>query len=293
MVFSVNFKLIKLVGGVVTPQISSIENNNEYKNVVKSFYRSLLWAPLVSVIFTFVWCMFSVIIIAEIKNAYLITLFTLSFFEILIIGILTLMSSFAQNANMYGDFIAMRKMIRDKAFQLVNIEQCISYSNVSINTKQYMYNKTIYYLLMSNKQYHLLNLSLLEYAIMHTLFDNIQYFSNIIEYVKGIFVKTLLFKKQYYLISLIIAFLYKNNEVEEFNKWYEALLNTTKNEETTYLITKLKYMLSLDETTTYEDVEKLIIKCSSIENIIYNSTEEEKKTIVKINKISSVNQNIV
>jgi hypothetical protein len=122
-----DFSLLKLLGGFVVPNVSTIDEA-KYNKLRKVFSKSLLFGPLSSIIFTITTFVIFVLLFAfKIDNASNSIMFVV-FIETLLICLLVIRASRVSMNNIYGDFVANKKILNDDAFYTITL---LSYQQLS------------------------------------------------------------------------------------------------------------------------------------------------------------------
>lgn len=114
-----NFKLLKLGGGMVIPQITSIKEDKTYYKIADGISTSLIAAPIFTLVFG------TVITLLNLLFFYDMPHFTIFSFFILIFTILFTLASNVSTDLMYGDFKAFDKFKKDPLFKLSIITQYV------------------------------------------------------------------------------------------------------------------------------------------------------------------------
>ncbi|PKK87432.1 MAG: hypothetical protein CVV63_01030 [Tenericutes bacterium HGW-Tenericutes-8] len=114
-----NFKLLKLGGGMVIPQIKSIKEDLTYYKIASGISTSLIAAPIFTLVFGFIITALNLIFFYDMPHY---TIF--SFFIFLFTLLFTLASNVSTDL-MYGDFKAYDKFKKDPLFKLSIITQYV------------------------------------------------------------------------------------------------------------------------------------------------------------------------
>lgn len=140
--FKIKPKLWVLLGGLVIPNLHPIENQEDYEKTVKIFRNALIAAPITTItylslsIFTFILGMLflkpslwlGILILSAIYTSLLSALYIYTF------GLST--------ENIYGDFVAYKKMEKDPIFTFAQISQYTSFSTFeSKDEEAFIYQK--------------------------------------------------------------------------------------------------------------------------------------------------------
>lgn len=148
----VNPKLILLGGGLVVPLLPPITNDEEMEEVGKAISKSLIAAPIASIVLGLLWFVSFLLILSFSGNFVLIALSISSTFTILILTVLINLASSVSSEMAAGDYVAYKRVLEDKDFLLQVISSYISFnpeadelSREYLNAKKddYLLQKTI------------------------------------------------------------------------------------------------------------------------------------------------------
>lgn len=135
-------KLWFLLGGFVVPDLDDIVSDEDYESLVAKFSRSLIAAPIVTIILLILTILlFLLSIVIGFGSSFIgqLTLFT---FYTILLSSLYIKSFKLSNQSFYGDFVAHQKMKSDPVFQIVQISQYTMFSlNPSKETENYLFQK--------------------------------------------------------------------------------------------------------------------------------------------------------
>ena len=135
-------KLWFLLGGFVVPDLDDIVSDENYESLVAKFSRSLITAPIVTIILLILTILlFLLSIVIGFGSSFIgqLTLFT---FYTILLSSLYIKSFKLSNQSFYGDFVAHQKMKSDPVFQIVQISQYTMFSlNPSKETENYLFQK--------------------------------------------------------------------------------------------------------------------------------------------------------
>lgn len=115
--FKLNFKLLKLGGGMVMPEIDSIKEELSYYRYAKAISKSLIAAPLFTIIYT------ALIVIMNLVFFHTSSFFTPFSLYTLLFGVLFTLTSNISTDEIYGDFKAYKKFNEDPLFKASIITQ--------------------------------------------------------------------------------------------------------------------------------------------------------------------------
>lgn len=167
----VNPKLLILGGGLVVPLLPKVTNDREFKDIGNKFAKSLIAAPIASIIFGFLTFIVFLLLLFFSSNLTLISLFITATIVILILTIFVILASSASNEHAAGDFIAYKKVKEDENYLLQVISSYIVFNDEAYElSKDYLLNKKIEYL--SNNP---LNYDLNTYAYLIDYLEDVVY----------------------------------------------------------------------------------------------------------------------
>lgn len=224
--FKVHMPLIKILGGLVIPDLNNITNDEEYERLKNVFIKALKAAPIVTITY-FVISITLVIVLPIFVNATLLNSFLyLHFLFAIPISILYIFSFNLNTKNMYGDFVAAKKM-KEELFSFTQLNQYIMFSSQIHNeTKIYMYNKNLEELKSGKSFYDFFAKNLLLVYMNSVVEDGFPIDNEIHEKLKNF--NFFNFKKDELTISLIHAFIlysYINGDVDKAYDIYFRVKN--------------------------------------------------------------------
>lgn len=225
--FKIYFKNIKMFGGFVVPSLPDFENDQQYNKVTKKFRIALLMGPITSILFFIITITIFLLQLFIFNNPFLLGLFAILAIITLLMTIIIMISSTFHTEELYGDFVAYKKMKEDERFALVQMTQ---YTNFALdenkNANIYLFNKIEQYFLKNEPSYNTFDTALISYYINIYLFNdnltlNEQLFSNYN-------IRTLAARNSRELAYLISAYYYKINNPEKAFEYFH-LVNLTYN----------------------------------------------------------------
>ena len=285
--FEFHPKMFALMGGLVIPDIKSVKNEEEYNKVVRAFYRSLIAAPIASIIYCFV-VLASYLLILFLTNLY-VWIAVLTAFTLLTIMLtaLYILASLVQTKEAVGDFPAYKKMKNDELFQISLINQYIMFATSSSKeTDKFIFDKSIEVLLNQKEYYNQHILSLIGVYLDGVVFDSKSRNEEVDKIVDDLGDYALLrsdagkvvyFNKLYFIYQEIDS----TKALEKFEKRREELLGK---DDLKYLVHKAMHLMNIsDETEFLNNRENFgSAKMQFVFDPIIDYLEEEKRTNVRL-----------
>jgi hypothetical protein len=140
--FIIKPKLWILFGGLVVPDLGEIKTDEDYEEISKAFSKSLITAPIVTIIVLFLSLLTTILLILYSQNYGLIGIFLLNTIFITLLSVLYIYTFTLSNPMFYGDFVAYKKMKEDEIFRLTQISQYTMFSLTdSEETTLFLWNK--------------------------------------------------------------------------------------------------------------------------------------------------------
>lgn len=164
-----NYRLFKLLGGFVVPDLNIIDSEETYQKEIQTFAKSLIIGPLSTIIsMLMIIVIFLLVLIYSEKVFWIGSLFIVTIFSALL-SYVYILSSKLHTDNIYGDFVAHKKMQEDELFQYVQISQYIGFSLKNHEkSENFLFNKCQ------------------ELLIKHPLRNNMFYYTLLKEYLYGL-----------------------------------------------------------------------------------------------------------
>lgn len=164
-----NYRLFKLLGGFVVPDLNIIDSEETYQKEIQTFAKSLIIGPLSTIIsMLMIIVIFLLVLIYSEKLFWIGSLFIVTIFSALL-SYVYILSSKLHTDNIYGDFVAYKKMQEDELFQYVQISQYIGFSLKNHEkSENFLFNKCQ------------------ELLIKHPLRNNMFYYTLLKEYLYGL-----------------------------------------------------------------------------------------------------------
>lgn len=140
--FTVKPKLWVLGGGLVIPDLPSIETEETYQDIRKKFAISLIAAPITTIVFL------GIVLVTFILSLYISSTAFIGFYAIftlftLLLSMLYIYTFKLSSASFYGDFVAYRYILNDEVFALAQIQQYAMFSiDASEERDAFLYQKT-------------------------------------------------------------------------------------------------------------------------------------------------------
>lgn len=267
--FNIKLSNIKLLGGLVVPNLPIIENDEQYNKVKSKFTKALIAGPIISIIYLVISILMFIIFWFFTTNYFLITYSLLQMIFITLMTILILMSSKVHTDELYGDFVAYKKFREDEIFALAQISQYTMFSlNDTTNTDKYIIDRIVkIYQDEQNPKYKLFDLNLISTYINNCIFSNEEDL-RLDSFIKRYNIDTLSMSKNGYELGFIIsAYYYRLGNVEQSYKIYNKLKNTNN-----------RHYQGIDDEIIYK-VYAHLINLEDNNEFINNNIEEFKKSI--------------
>lgn len=280
-------KYIKLLGGLVIPNLPNIRSEEEIKKTKDAFSKALIAGPNTSIFyFIFITILFFIVFLFTNANV-LIALLFINFIVTALITALVMLTSKVHTSELYGDYVAYDKFLNDETFALAQIIQYISFS--SFKTKEsdqffYAYLTKIY----SNKRpsYQLFDITLATHFINYFMGSNDTINYSVDKVISYYNVKRLASSRHgRELAYLLSASHYKKRDVKNA---YEAfyLINSTKNKYVDVLQLELlekeyEHLLNLSDNSKYFDSKKEYLKDSLF---VFEPIVDINEMILDLNK---------
>jgi hypothetical protein len=167
----VNPKLLILGGGLVVPLLPPITNDEEFKEVGNKFAKSLIAAPIASIVFGFLTFVVFLLLLFLSNNLILISIMMTATIVILILTILVILASSGANEHAAGDFVAYKKVKEEPDYLLQVVSSYMMFNPEAYElSKDYLLDKKVNYLLSRPLQYNLET-----YAYLIDYLENVVY----------------------------------------------------------------------------------------------------------------------
>lgn len=159
--FEIYPKHIKLIGGIVVPNLDNITNEEEFNKVRKGFSKALIAGPNTSIgylvlsiiLFFFIWFLTS--------SFLLIGLLFVNLLVTIAMTILIVLSSKISTDEIFGDYVAYDKFKNDDKFALLQLIQYSSFSTISNEkTDKFLFDYLTRFYEKSDFSYHFFDLIL-------------------------------------------------------------------------------------------------------------------------------------
>jgi|GEM_PF-6358891 len=131
--FKIKFqpKLLVMFGGMFIPNFNSITNDDDLENAFIATKKSLLIAPLVTIIFGFILIVLYFIILSLSNDYYLIGFMNYISITGMVFTLLGVRTSFKSTKEFYGDFVAHSKLISNQSEFFIEI--LLNYLSLTCN----------------------------------------------------------------------------------------------------------------------------------------------------------------
>lgn len=171
--FKVRFRREQLlfVGGMVVPNIGPIESEKEYNSVRNKIARSLFAAPIFTIVSSASILLGTFLALMYSKNYLLIGLFVYASILTIIFSFIAIKSFFVSTAQIYGDFVAYRKIKEEEFFYLNSIIQYQMFSSYDDTKADWFFGKLEQTIIDNEIEYNSFYLS-----IVHEYFNYVNVF---------------------------------------------------------------------------------------------------------------------
>ncbi|MFA6801368.1 MAG: site-2 protease family protein [Acholeplasmataceae bacterium] len=185
--FMINPKLWVLFGGLVVPDLDFIDSDEKYDKTVDAFAVSLLSAPLATIIFALTALIGFVITLLFATNPLFLTIFFIFTILTTLISLVYIKSFSLSTQNIFGDFVAYKKVKIDPIFQLA---QFIQYQKFSLNNDRfnpYLFDKVVNQLGKKQK----VSNQLLFLNLLINYFEGVNYYNQAVDQDVDLLIKTM------------------------------------------------------------------------------------------------------
>lgn len=261
-VFQIKPSNIKLLGGLVVPNLPVIKTEEEYLDIKNKFTKALIAGPIISIIYLVVSILSFILIWLFTNNQFLISTLFLQMIFISLMTLLIIASSKVHTDELYGDFVAHKKFKEDEIFAIAQINQYTMFSlTESKETEDFFFNKIIS--IYANKElaaHSIFDYNLLASYISHNLsLDKLDL--SLDSYISKFNIYTLSRSKHGYELGFLIsAYYYKKEDVKTSYEIYHKISNMNNSYFTTLESTLIKkeyaHLINLENNESYFDEHK-------------------------------------
>lgn len=255
-------KNAKLIGGFVVPNLPRIESNEDYNEVRKNFVKALIDGPVASIVYYALSVIAFALVWIFTSSYFLIALLCLNFLMTSLLTFIIMKSSQLNTDNIYGDFVAYRKMKEDDLFALAQINQYTEFSLVTTKETEKYLNQRIVTLFNENSssRYNIFTYALLGSYISSVLSDENENLE-LNEYIDGFNVSIMASSKHGREIAyLISAYFYKHKDVKKAYELFTRINNTNnrhlKEEHLIMIEKEYEHLLNLATNDNYFEEHK-------------------------------------
>lgn len=263
--FKIYPKHIKLLGGIVVPNLGEIKTEEDFNRTRTAFSKALIAGPRTSVGYLIL-SIIVFILIWFLTNLNLLT--TLLFINAVITSLMTILIVLTSKVNtneIYGDYVAYDKFLTDDRFALLQLIQYRSFSTIEDEeTDKFLYDYLTNFYKSSTLSYHLFDLVLASNLLNFYLEDeNIENISanRVVNYYN---INRLASSKNgLELAYLISAYYYKNNNAEKAFQTFK-LIQVSNNKhidenKQLFLFKQYEHMLNLNNNEKYFSENKTMM----------------------------------
>ena len=264
--FKIYPKHIKLLGGIVVPNIGEIKTEEDFNKIRTAFSNALIAGPRTSVgylilsiiVFILIWFLTNLNLLAALLfiNAVITSLMT----------VLIVLTSKVNTNEIYGDYVAYDKFLTDDRFALLQLIQYRSFSTIEDEeTDKFLYDYLTNFYKSSTLSYHLFDLVLASNLLNFYLEDENIENSSVNRVINYYSINRLASSKNGLELSyLIAAYYYKVGNVSKAYKKFN-LIQVINNrfvdkEKQEFLYKQYEHMLNINNNEKYfkENKENLI-----------------------------------
>lgn len=135
----INPRLIVLLGGLVVPLLPPVKSDEELEELSKKIAKSLIAAPIASIVFGFLWVLAFILILIFSSSMTFITLSITASFVILILTLLVIIASSAGTDQIAGDFVAYERVLNNKDYQFQVVDSYLNFNKpAQLESKAYL-----------------------------------------------------------------------------------------------------------------------------------------------------------
>lgn len=263
--FKIYPKHIKLLGGIVVPNIGEIKTEEDFNKIRTAFSNALIAGPRTSVgylilsiiVFILIWFLTNLNLLAALLfiNAVITSLMT----------VLIVLTSKVNTNEIYGDYVAYDKFLTDDRFALLQLIQYRSFSTIEDEeTDKFLYDYLTNFYKSSTLSYHLFDLVLASNLLNFYLEDENIENSSVNRVINYYSINRLASSKNgLELAYLISAYYYKNNNAEKAFQTFK-LIQVSNNkhideDKQLFLFKQYEHMLNLNNNEKYFSENKTMM----------------------------------
>lgn len=265
--FEIYLPFLKLLGGIVVPELPNIRNDEEYKTVKTKFSKALIAGPMISLYYSILVTILFILSWTLTNNSFLIGFTACYFIITFLLTIIVMLSSKIHTNEIYGDFIAYKKMKDDELFQLNQIVQYITFRlEEDLLTTNYLIKRMEDYIKNNNVSYDLFSINLYSQYLNIILFkEDISVSNEIINKIEEYKINRLILNKHGLDLGYLIASLYyKINDLNKSFELYEILKKNKnrhhKEEDKELLRKQYAHLMNLEDHTNELMKEENVFK---------------------------------
>lgn len=285
-----NIHSLKLLGGLVVPEMPTIDNDKDFYKTVKKFKISIVAAPIASVVLSFI--LFIVLIILMLVNpgsSFNEIFITVNLYTLLL-TLLVNISSSAEAANVHGDYRAYKRFKeRDEIFSYMAIENYfIEGTKAYEESEEYMYNKLISILEKEDRIIPEYYFPLIISYLSSVIYDKKPRSSKVDEGIKRINISSLYYTEQELALAyLICSFYYIDGDIEKAFSLFEQIKKHQSKKidpkVRTYFEKKQEHHFGLANNLEYLNDDKNIpLGIQVILEPVFHFKKQEKLTNIKL-----------
>ncbi|VEU80472.1 site-2 protease family protein [Haploplasma axanthum] len=260
--FEIHPKNIKLFGGLVVPNLSPIHNDQKYEETKIKFSKALIAGPNTSIGYL-IFSVISFLTLWFFTNSYFwIGFLNLNLIVTALMTILIIVSSKLNTDELYGDYVAHEKFLKDDTFVLTQIIQYRGFSLIEPDQDdEYLYSKIEKHYLNKYPGYNIFDISLVSNYLNMYDFSNEE---NILDVIKKYNVSYLASSKHGLELAYeIAAFYYKIKDVAKAYELFKIVSDTNNTYveklKKDFLNKQYEHLLNIKDNINYLESNKEVI----------------------------------
>lgn len=260
--FEIHPKNIKLFGGLVVPNLSPINDDEKYEETKTKFSKALIAGPNTSIGYL-IFSVITFLVVWFFTDSYFwIGILNLNLIITALMTILIIVSSKLNTDELYGDYVAHDKFLKDDTFVLTQLIQYRGFSLIDSDLDdEYLYSKIENHFLNKYPGYSIFDIALVSnYLNMYNNNDE----QKILDVVKRYNISYLASSKHGLELAYeIAAFYYKIEEVEKAYELFKVISDTNNSyvekSKSEFLNKQYEHLLNIKDNKDYLETNKEMI----------------------------------
>ena len=141
--FTIDLNLWVLFGGLVVPDLDLIDNDDMYDHTIDAFRKSLITAPITTIVFALLQFFSFFFVLMYSSHPLFIAIYATSTLIIGFLSFIYIKSFGVSTQNIFGDFVAYKKINNDLSFQLAQIIQYQRFSLEEPLSNTYLFHRVV------------------------------------------------------------------------------------------------------------------------------------------------------